>query len=43
MKTVIQAILEWVMSYILVAHALVTGKMIQNDDSDLPKHLQNLD
>jgi hypothetical protein len=38
---IIQAILEWVMAYLLVVHALITGNMVQNDDSDLPKHLRN--
>jgi len=35
-----QAIFEWIMAYIAIGVALVTGKMMMDDRSDLPPHLQ---
>ena len=40
MKTILQALFEWVISYVAIIGALLTGKMVLADDSDLPTHLR---
>lgn len=40
MKTIATALLQWVGSYVAILLALLTGKMMLDDQSDLPPHLR---